>query len=83
MPWTHPVVPLDVEKHQFFAELESSSNLANKRSKARLKNCFTSSCGALRTNDAKVEYFELSDGDGGQGNTRILLLLPLFSLFVS
>ena len=80
MPWTHPVVPLDVEKHQSFTE---SSNLANKISKARLKNFFTSSSGALRTNDAKVEYFELSDADGGQGNTRILLLLPLFSLFVS
>ena len=76
MPWTHPVVPLDVEKHHSFTEAVSSSSVSNKRSKASLKNVITSSFGASRTNDAKVEYFASSDPDwGGQGNTTILLLV--------
>ena len=82
MPWTHPASLVD--KHQFFTEVVLSSNVFNKSLKARLKNFFTSSVGPSRTNDAKVEYFASSDPDGGgQGNTRILLSLPLFSLLVS
>ena len=78
MPWTHPVVPLDVEKHHSFTEAESSvsSSVSYKSSKASWKNVITSSFGASRTNDAKVEYFASSDPDwGGQGKTTILLFV--------
>ena len=78
MPWNHPVVPLDVEKHHSFTEVVSSSSVSNNFSKASLKNVITSSLGASFTNDAKVEYFASSDPDeGGQGNTTILLFVSV------